>query len=130
MGRGAAGVRGMKLKKNDEVIGASVIKAENKDSEFLVMTENGYGKKTKLKEYKTQKRGGSGIKTVKLTAKTGKLVSGRVIYPAESEIVAMSKQSQVIRTPLEQISSLGRQTQGVRIMKLREGDRLASLTFL
>ncbi len=130
MGRGAAGVRGMKLKKNDEVIGASVIKAENKDSEFLVMTENGYGKKTKLKEYKTQKRGGSGIKTVKLTAKTGKLVSGRVIYPAESEIVAMSKQSQVIRTPLGEISSLGRQTQGVRIMKLREGDRLASLTFL
>lgn len=130
MGRGAAGVRGMKLKKNDEVIGASVIRAANKNSEFLVLTANGYGKKTKLSEYKTQKRGGSGIKTAKITGKTGKLVGGKVIYPEESEIVAMSKQSQVIRTPLGQISSLGRQTQGVRILKLREGDRLASLTFL
>ncbi|MEK7650359.1 MAG: DNA gyrase subunit A [Patescibacteria group bacterium] len=130
MGRAAGGVRGMKLKKGDEVIGASIVKAGNSDAEFLIMTENGYGKKTKLKEYKTQKRGGSGIKTAKITSKTGKLVSGRVIYPEESEIVAMSKQSQVIRTALGQIPSLGRQTQGVRIMKLRENDRLASLTFL
>lgn len=130
MGRAAGGVRGMKLKKGDAVIGASIVKSGKSDSEFLIMTENGYGKKTKLKEYKTQKRGGSGVKTAKLTGKTGKLVSGRVIYPEESEIVAMSKQSQVIRTALAQIPSLGRQTQGVRIMKLREGDRLASLTFL
>jgi DNA gyrase subunit A len=123
-------VRGIKLKKGDSVVGASIVAAANKESEFLVMTANGYGKKTKLKEYKTQGRGGSGIKTAQITAKTGKLVGAKVIYPEETEVVAMSKQSQVIRTGLEEIPSLGRQTQGVRIMKLHEGDNLASLTFL
>ncbi len=130
MGRTAGGVRAMKLAKNDVLVGADAI---NKDlvatSEFLVMSENGYGKKTKLKEYKTQKRGGSGIKTMKITSKTGKLMSSRVIS-AQTEIIAISKNGQIIRTGLNEISSLGRQTQGVRIMKLREGDRIASLTCL
>ena len=130
MGRTAGGVRAMKLSKNDVLVGADAI---NKDlvatSEFLVMSENGYGKKTKLKEYKTQKRGGSGIKTMKITSKTGKLMSSRVIS-AQTEIIAISKNGQIIRTGLNEISSLGRQTQGVRIMKLREGDRIASLTCL
>jgi DNA gyrase subunit A len=131
MGRGAAGVRAMKLSKNDQVIGASVIKTtDNKGLGYLVMTEHGYGKMTKLSEYKTQKRGGSGIKTAKITPKTGKLIDGKVIYEDESEIVAMSKHGQVIRTKLDEIPSLGRQTQGVRIMKLHDGDSLASLTFL
>ncbi|MBP9856183.1 MAG: DNA gyrase subunit A [Candidatus Pacebacteria bacterium] len=130
MGRTAGGVRAMKLAKNDVLVGADAI---NKDlvstSEFLVMSENGFGKKTKLKEYKTQKRGGSGIKTMKITSKTGKLMSSRVIS-AQTEIIAISKNGQIIRTGLNEISSLGRQTQGVRIMKLREGDRIASLTCL
>ncbi|MBI2100320.1 MAG: DNA gyrase subunit A [Candidatus Vogelbacteria bacterium] len=130
MGRSAGGVRAMRLGKNDQVVGASVIKNGAKGSAYLVMTENGYGKKTKLAEYKTQKRGGSGIKTAKITSKTGKLVGGRVVDAEESEVIAVSKQGQVIRTALDQIPTLGRQTQGVRIMKLREGDRLASLTFL
>ena len=131
MGRGAAGVRAMKLGKADQVIGASVIKTtDNKGLGYLVMTEHGYGKMTKLSEYKTQKRGGSGIKTAKITPKTGKLIDGKVIYEDESEIVAMSKHGQVIRTKLDEIPSLGRQTQGVRIMKLHDGDSLASLTFL
>jgi DNA gyrase subunit A len=130
MGRGAAGVRAMKLAKSDEVMGASVIKPANKTSTYLIMTEHGYGKMTKLSEYKTQKRGGSGIKTAKITPKTGKLIDGKVIYEDESEIVAMSKMGQVIRTKLDEIPALGRQTQGVRIMRLREGDSLASLTFL
>jgi DNA gyrase subunit A len=77
-----------------------------------------------------QGRGGSGIKTVKVTTKTGKLMDAKVILPDESEIIAISKQGQVIRTRLNEIPSLGRQTQGVRIMKLRTGDSLASLTFL
>jgi DNA gyrase subunit A len=120
----------MKLTKSDEVMGASVIKPANKTSTYLIMTEHGYGKMTKLSEYKTQKRGGSGIKTAKITPKTGKLIDGKVIYEDESEIVAMSKMGQVIRTKLDEIPALGRQTQGVRIMRLREGDSLASLTFL
>ncbi len=130
MGRTAAGVRGMKLGRGDEVMGAGVITSKNQGAEYLVMTENGYGKKTPLGEYKVQNRGGSGIKTVKVTSKTGKLIDAKVILEDESEVIAISKHGQVIRTGLAEISSLGRQTQGVRIMKLREGDKLASLTFL
>jgi len=91
------------------------------------MSTAGYGKKTKLKEYKVQKRGGSGIKTAKLTAKTGNLISAKIVGKGEGEIVAVSKKGQVIRTDLGAIPSLGRQTQGVRIMKMREGDSIASL---
>lgn len=130
MGRNAAGVRGMKLKKGDMIIGAEVIKKDKAGGEYLVMSENGYGKKTKLKEYKTQKRGGSGIKTMSITKKTGPLVSVRVLAGEEEEVFAISKMGQVIRTPLAEISTLSRATQGVRIMKLREGDSLASLTCL
>lgn len=130
MGRAAAGVRGMKLKKGDSLIGAEVIKKDGQTGDYLVMSENGYGKKTKLKEYKAQKRGGSGIKTMSITKKTGPLVAVRVLDGNEEEVFAISKMGQVIRTPLSDISTLSRATQGVRIMKLREGDSLASLTCL
>ncbi len=130
MGRTAAGVRGMKLAKGDMVIAASAIDAAARAGQFLVISENGLGKKTKLSEYKVQKRGGSGIKTAQVTGKTGGLMAARVITDAVSEIVAISRQGQVIRTKLDEISTLGRQTQGVRIMKLRPDDTLASLTCL
>ncbi len=93
--------------------------------------DNGYGKKTDLGEYKTQNRGGSGIKTAKITPKTGKLISSRVVAEGEGEeLVAISKKSQVIRCGINEIPLLGRDTQGVRIMKLREGDSLASAVCL
>lgn len=130
MGRNAVGVRGMKLKKGDIIIGAEVIKKDSAGGDYLVMSDNGYGKKTKLKEYKIQKRGGSGIKTMSVTKKTGPLVSVRVLAGEEEEVFAISKMGQVIRTSLADISTLSRATQGVRIMKLREGDSLASLTCL
>ncbi|HPV33405.1 MAG TPA: DNA gyrase subunit A, partial [Candidatus Paceibacterota bacterium] len=130
MGRNAAGVRAMKLKKGDVIIAAGVVHKEMKDAEYLVISENGYGKKTKLKEYKVQKRGGSGIKTISVTKKTGALVAAKVVDEELAEMVAISKQGQVIRTKLSEIPSLGRQTQGVRIMKLREGDQIASMTGL
>ncbi len=130
MGRTAGGVRAMKLGASDHIVGASVIRPIDKTAQFLIMTEHGYGKKTKLPEYKTQKRGGSGIKTAKVTSKTGAVIDSKIIYEDESEIIAVSKMGQVIRTKLDEIPSLGRQTQGVRIMKLRTGDSLASLTFL
>jgi len=130
MGRSAAGVRGMKLKKTDVIIGADVAKKDNKDGDYLVISEHGFGKKTKLKEFKTQKRGGSGIKTASVTKKTGSLVAGKVLDGGQAEIVAISKQGQVIRTTLMEIPTLGRATQGVRIMRLREGDRIASMTCL
>ncbi|MCX6751659.1 MAG: DNA gyrase subunit A [Candidatus Nomurabacteria bacterium] len=128
MGRTAGGVRGIKLGKSDEVVGVDVVKKENKDGTFLTMSANGFGKKTSLKEYKVQKRGGSGIKTAKVTPKTGKLIVAKVLNGSEEELIAMSKKGQVIKTALKDISSLGRQTQGVTIMRLRAGDNIASLT--
>ncbi|OHA58534.1 MAG: DNA gyrase subunit A [Candidatus Vogelbacteria bacterium RIFOXYD1_FULL_44_32] len=130
MGRAAGGVRAIKLGKSDRVVGADVVQSAKTEVDFLVMGENGYGKKTKLKEYKIQKRGGSGIKTFKVTVKTGKLMSSRVLTEVESEIVAISKHGQIIRTSLDEIPTLGRQTQGVRIMKLKGEDSIASLTCL
>jgi DNA gyrase subunit A len=126
MGRAAAGVIGMKLSKGDFIIGAGIVKKDKKDSEILVISQNGYGKKTASKEYKTQNRGGSGIKTFKVTSKTGNLIGAQVVTEEEEEVVAISKKSQVIRVDIKEIPSLGRQTQGVRIMKLREGDAIAS----
>jgi DNA gyrase subunit A len=130
MGRAAGGVRGMKLSKGDTIISADVIHPDDKKGEFLVLGENGIGKKTPLDEYKTQNRGGSGIKCAKVTEKTGKLIVARVVRGEESELIAMSKKGQVIRTDADSIPSLGRDTQGVTIMKLRPGDGIASVAFL
>ncbi|MEI6580626.1 MAG: DNA gyrase subunit A [bacterium] len=127
MGRTAGGVRGIKLGKSDEIIGVDVVKKDNKNGAFLTMSANGFGKKTALKEYKVQKRGGSGIKTAKVTPKTGKLIVAKVLSGEEEELIAMSKKGQVIRTALKDIPSLGRQTQGVTVMRLRAGDGIASV---
>ncbi len=128
MGRTAGGVRAMKLGKGDMIVGFDIVKKETKDTAaLLVMSANGLGKKTPLKEYKVQKRGGSGIKTAKVTPKTGDLIMAKVITD-EAELIAMSQKGQVIRTDLESVSKLGRQTQGVTIMKLRPGDKVASIT--
>jgi DNA gyrase subunit A len=130
MGRGAAGVRGMKLGKGDYVVSTDIISKTMTNPAFFVISSNGYGKKTTLKEYKVQKRGGSGIKTMKVTSKTGDIISAKVLTDEIEEIAAISKKSQVIRVDTKEIPVLGRQTQGVRIMKLREGDNLASVTCL
>ncbi len=130
MGRNAGGVRGMNLKGKDKIVTADVIKKGDADPLLVVLSEKGYGKMSKLSEYKVQKRGGSGIKTAKVTPKTGKLMTGLVVSDREGEIVAISKNSQVIRVTLKDVPILGRQTQGVRIMKLREGDSIASLITL
>ncbi len=128
MGRNAAGVRGMKLEKGDFIVGTDVVKKEMKNPQLLVISANGYGKKTSLDEYKVQGRGGSGIITMKVTPKTGQIITSKVVTEEEDEIAAISKKSQVIRVEIKEIPSLGRQTQGVRIMKLREGDSIASIT--
>ncbi len=130
MGRTAAGVIGMKLDKGDVIVAADKILGGAKGNELLIMTANGYGKKTKISEYKIQKRGGSGIKTVKVTEKTGKLMVARIVTGEQEELLAVSKDSQVIRTEVSSIPTLGRDTQGVRIMKLRDGDSVASFNLL
>lgn len=128
MGRTAGGVRAMKIDTKDEIIGADVVTT---DANFymLAMSANGIGKKTAMEEYKIQKRGGSGIKTTKVTVKSGALMVGKVVQN-DTELVAMSKKGQVIRVDLNTVPSSGRQTQGVTIMKLRAGDSLASVTCL
>lgn len=133
MGRTAAGVGGMKLGKGDYIVSADVFKKEEKNTEVLIVTQQGYGKTTPAKEYKVQKRGGSGIKTAKVTSKTGNVVCGIVLKEderMEGELVIMSQKGQVIKLPLKDVPTLGRQTQGVRVMKMREGDAIASVVFV
>ncbi len=132
MGRTASGVCAMKLGKGDMIVSADVLTKGDKDTEILVVMENGFGKTTPTKEYKVQKRGGSGIKTAKITSKTGNVVGGAVVSKAdkeEAELVVMSKKGQVIKLPLVDVPSLGRQTQGVKVMKLRAGDSIASIVY-
>jgi DNA gyrase subunit A len=129
MGRTAGGVRAMKLGKGDRLVGVDLVtKEQAKTAELLVVSANGMGKKTKVGEYKVQKRGGSGIKTAKVTPKTGELIIGTIVTEEVTELIAMSKKGQVIRTSISSVPSLGRQTQGVSIMKLRPGDQAASIT--
>ncbi|MDP3735585.1 MAG: DNA gyrase subunit A [bacterium] len=130
MGRAAAGVRGMRLAKGDSVVGADSVRSTLEAPALLVVSEKGFGKRTALKEYKVQGRGGGGIKTLKVSAKTGRLIRAGVVEESEAEVVAISKRGQVIRLALREIPLLGRATQGVRIMKLREGDAIASTVCL
>ncbi|MCU0678399.1 MAG: DNA gyrase subunit A [Candidatus Pacebacteria bacterium] len=133
MGRTAAGVAGMKLSKGDVIVSADVVKKADTKAEILVVTEDGYGKTTSIKEYKVQNRGGSGIKTAKVTDKTGVVIGALVLNPEErmeGELVIMSKKGQVIKLPLKDVPTLGRDTQGVRVMKMRAGDSIASIVFV
>jgi len=127
MGRSAGGVRAIKLDKGDLVVGAHTVKPDWKSGHLLVISANGYGKRTLLSEYKVQGRGGTGILTSKVTAKTGVVIASQVVNGQQGEVIAISKKSQVVRVDLKEIPILGRQTQGVRIMKLRDNDSLASL---
>ncbi|MEI8343772.1 MAG: DNA gyrase subunit A [Candidatus Moraniibacteriota bacterium] len=128
MGRSAAGVRGIKLKGNDLVVGMDIVLKGQKGNQLLIITENGYGKRTDLAAYKIQKRGGSGIKTANITAKIGRLVGAHIINidEIEGDLFITSLQGQIIRIPLKSISVLGRATQGVRIMKPKAGDKVAA----
>lgn len=134
MGRAASGVRGMKLKNADMVIGMDIVMGGDKEAEFLTVGENGVGKRTPLDEYKTQGRGGSGIKTAEVTAKTGKLIYARVINSKqadERDLMMISTKGQVVRIPFKSINTSGRATQGVRLMRFKEdGDRVSSVTIL
>jgi len=137
MGRGAAGVKGLRLKGSDEVIGMDVInknppideKTKKPVKQFLLMVmENGYGKRTEISQYKIQGRGGSGVKAAKITSKTGPAILSSIIEEGvdEEDLIVISRKGQVIRTSVKSISLLGRATQGVRIMRLDEGDKVAS----
>jgi len=135
MGRQASGVKGIRLKKGDGVVGMEVIEKrkieskEQKPKEFLlVLTENGFGKRSDLKEYRSQSRGGAGIKTAKVNQKTGDLAASRILTGEEEDLIVISQKGQVIRTKISSIPKINRSTQGVRIMKLEPGDKVASAT--
>jgi DNA gyrase subunit A len=135
MGRTAAGVRGIKIKSGDEVSGMDLLtegKAQALE-QLLVVMSNGYGKRTALKEYKVQGRGGSGIKTAQVTPKTGQVCHAFVVNAKREteDLIVMSEKGQVIRLPLKSVSVLGRATQGVRVMRFKEDkDQVASVTFV
>ncbi|MBI2013432.1 MAG: DNA gyrase subunit A [Candidatus Colwellbacteria bacterium] len=124
MGRAAAGVRGIRLGSGDFVSSMDIISPLQNQANLLVIMSNGFGKFTPLKEYRLQKRGGSGIATAKITPKTGELISSHVIMD-ERELLAVSVKGQMIKTELKGIRRTGRSAQGVRIMKLNPGDKVA-----
>lgn len=128
MGRSASGVTGIRLKKGDEVRGFDTIRAGvEKNSHLLVVMENGFGKRTAIKEYRLQRRAGQGTKTAKVTDKTGKVVAIQVVNQDNIEILVISKKGILIKTNLETISEQSRVTQGVRIIKLASGDSVAGI---
>jgi len=129
MGRSAAGVRAIRLKKEDRVAGFDIIGKGTagvgaSNLRLLIVMENGFAKQTPLKEYKVQNRGGSGIRAVKVSKKTGAVIAAKVIE-AETEIFTLSAKGQVLRTSLSSVRTTGRTAQGVRVMNLSGGDRVA-----
>jgi DNA gyrase subunit A len=132
MGRAASGVRGIKLKGDDNVVGMGILDTKQvKEAKLAVIMEKGYGKRTDVKAYKVQGRGGSGIKTAKITTKTGKIVSGRLVYGEENDIIIISSKGQVIRLAIKGVNILGRDTQGVKVMRFKDpNDTVASVTLV
>ena len=128
MGRTASGIKAINLKGKDVVAGFSIIlKGTKSDTQFLVIMGNGYAKQTPIKEYKVQKRGGSGIRTAKTTEKTGKVVAAHIVDPEAEEVIVFSLKGQVIRTKLSDIRVAGRATQGVKMMNLDKGDSIIGI---
>ena len=141
-GRATRGVRGIRLGKDDFVVGMDVISNQQKkakklnsyQADLLIVTENGYGKKTPIEQYSNQGRGGKGVFTAKVTEKTGKIVGMRLVRKEQenkkSDLLIISSRGQVILLPLSSVSTLGRQTQGVRLINLSQGDTAAALALL
>jgi DNA gyrase subunit A len=125
MGRTAAGVRGMKLAPGDEVLGIGLAEPDG-DEHLLVITERGYGKRTPLVRYPSQKRGGKGVITAKITEKNGPLV-GALVVPYEAEILVISYNGTVIRMELADVAPKGRATQGVQVMRTGEGSSVVGV---
>ena len=129
MGRNTRGVTAIKFKTtSDCVAGMGIVK--NNEMMVLTLSENGFGKMSVLKEYPSQKRGGTGIFTFRVTPKTGKISTARIIEPEQEEIVVISEKSKVIRSELKAVPILGRQTSGVKIMNIGGDDRVATVALL
>ena len=125
IGRVGAGVRGISIDDDDEVVGMICVEPDSKQ-DVLVLSENGYGKRTDLDEYRITNRGGKGVKTINVTEKTGKLISIQAVTD-DNDLMIINRSGLTIRTAVSQIRVAGRATQGVRIINLREGDAIASV---
>jgi DNA gyrase subunit A len=123
MGRNARGVRGIKLRPKDQVVGMDIV---TEDSNIFVISKYGYGKRTAIKQFTAHKRGGVGIRAAVVNDKTGELISVRSLTEEANEVLIISAQGQTIRLGLEDIPALSRSTQGVRIMRLNDKDEVAS----
>ncbi len=143
MSRGTMGVRGIRLRKGDFVVGMDIVTFKKESLEkpkktkgrrkkpirdVFVIMENGYGKRTDVNFYHLQRRGGVGIKTAQITPKTGKIVEMKFITSDAKDLVIVSAHGQVIRMPIKSVSRIGRATQGVRLIRLNTGDKVASIT--
>ncbi len=129
-GRASMGVRGIRLKAEDEAVDMDVIKNPKK-AELLVIMENGLGKCTSVQDYRTQTRGGTGVKTANITTKTGKIIGGKIIgEETKGDLIIVSKQGQIIRMNVKNIPSQGRATQGVYLMRMHENDKVASTSLI
>jgi DNA gyrase subunit A len=130
MGRGTAGVKGMNVSdKGNEVLSLDVVAANDRKGDLLVVTENGYGKRTPISEYPVKGRGTKGVLTAKLTTKKGGLAGGRVVREGQ-ELLFISQNGMVQRTAVSGISRMGRPTQGVRLMNLKKGDRVSAVALV
>ncbi|WP_297392753.1 DNA gyrase subunit A [uncultured Alistipes sp.] len=125
IGRVGAGVRGISIEEDDEVVGMICVEPDSKQ-DVLVLSENGYGKRTDLEEYRVTNRGGKGVKTINVTEKTGALISIQAVTD-DNDLMIINRSGLTIRTAVSQIRLAGRATQGVRIINLREGDAIASV---
>ena len=123
MGRGTMGVRGMNAPADAKVLGMEIARPE---TDLFVITEKGYGKRTPISEYPSHHRGGQGVFTITMTEKKGLLAAMKIVG-ADDEIMIMSEEGVVVRTPVEGISELGRSTQGVRVMNVAEDDRVTAV---
>ncbi len=133
MGRAASGVGAIRLKPKNKVISMDVVDKLAKEKNYIfTISENGFGKVSDLKFYKVQHRGGSGLKIAIINAKTGALVSSRVINENQlsEDLLLISRKGQVIRTPFSNIAKSGRATQGVRVMRLDSGDKVSSIAIV
>lgn len=129
MGRSTRGVTAMKFKSDtDHIVGMGIVRAD--ENRLFTLSEKGFGKMTELKEYPKHKRGGTGIFTFRVTSKTGKVAVARVLDHPKAEIVVISEKSKVIRSSIDSIPTLTRQTSGVKVMKIEEGDRVATMAIL
>ncbi|HCC47837.1 MAG TPA: DNA gyrase subunit A, partial [Elusimicrobia bacterium] len=125
MGRGAMGVRGIRLDKTDTVIGMEVAEPKTRKT-LLTVCENGYGKRTDLDEYRHQGRGGSGVITIKATDRNGAVV-GIYLVENKDHLMVMTEKGKIIRMPCKDLRVISRNTQGVRLVRLEEGDKIASV---